>query len=162
MKKTADNPDGLDPTIFNEMKAAITADRPSFLSTFLADFFNADTLKGTRISDAAITYHWNDAVNASAVGTRELVDAWSGTDFRGDLARIDVPTLVVHGDADRTVPLAVSGKRTQLAIPSSRLVVINGAPHGLAWTHPDELNAVLIDFVTDGASVPSYASAGQR
>src|SRR2546428_2841368 len=98
--KTADNPGGVDGSVFDGIKKGIAADRPAFLSAFLADFYNVDVLGGKRISNQAVQYSWNVAVGASAKGTLDCVTAWY-TDFRKDLKGIDVPTLVVHGDSDR-------------------------------------------------------------
>jgi pimeloyl-ACP methyl ester carboxylesterase len=145
--KTADNPDGSDPSLFAGMRAAIRADRPAFLATFLRDFFNADALGETRISKRAIEFHWNDAVWASPVATSELCAAWSSTDFRADLSRIDLPALIVHGEADRIVPPAISAQRTHAAVSGSLLVMIPDAPHGLNWTHSLELNRALLTFL---------------
>jgi pimeloyl-ACP methyl ester carboxylesterase len=81
------------------------------------------------------------------VATSQLCTAWSSTDFRADLARIDVPTLIVHGEADRTVPPAISARLTHAAVSGSSLLMIPGAPHGLNWTHALELNRALLDFL---------------
>src|SRR6202521_5898879 len=132
--KTADNPEGVDGSVFEGIKKAIIADRPAFLSAFFANFYNVDVLGGKSISDQVIQYNWNVGVGASAKGTLDCVSAWV-TDFRNDLPRVDVPALVIHGDADRIVPLAASGARTQKAVNGARLVVVEGGPHGLTWTH---------------------------
>src|SRR5262245_46653496 len=121
--KTADNPAGVDGAVFEEIKKGIAADRPAFLSGFLANFYNVDKLKGTRISDDVVRLSWTIAAAASPKGTLDCVQAWL-TDFRKDLKSIDVPTLVIHGDEDRIVPLAVSGKRTQEAVKGSRLAIV--------------------------------------
>lgn len=144
--KTADNPEGVDGSVFAGIEKAIGADRPAFLSAFLKDFYNVDVLGGQRISDQVVQYNWNVAVAASPTGTLACVAAW-GTDFRKDLARIDVPTLVIHGDADRILPLAATGTRTNQAVKGSRLVVVAGGPHGLTWTHPEKVNAALVEFL---------------
>ena len=144
--KAADNPDGVDGSVFAGIQNAITADRPAFLSGFLKNFYNVDTLGGTRISDQAVHASWNVAVGASAKATLDCVQAW-GTDFRADLARIDVPTLVIHGDADRILPIAATGIRTQKAVKGARLVVVEGGPHGILWTHADKVNPELIEFL---------------
>jgi non-heme chloroperoxidase len=89
---------------------------------------------------------WTVAVGASPKGTSDCVTAWY-TDFRKDLTRVDVPTLVIHGDSDRIVPLEVSGRLTQQAVKNSRLVVLNGAPHGFTWTHADQTNSELLSFL---------------
>jgi pimeloyl-ACP methyl ester carboxylesterase len=144
--KTADNPTGVDGAVFEGIKQAIAADRPAFLSKFLADFYNVDQLRGSRISDDVVRLSWNIAAGASAKGTLECVSAWL-TDFRKDLQRVKIPTLVVHGDSDRIVPLAASGTPTQKAIPGSQIFVVKGGPHGLNWTHADDVNRELVKFV---------------
>ena len=144
--KTADNPSGVDGGIFEGIKKGIVADRPAFLAGFLSNFYNVDVLGGKLVSDQLVQFSWNIAVGASPKGTLDCVSAWL-TDFRKDLARIDVPTLVVHGDADRIVPLAASGKLTAEAVKGSRLVVIGGGPHGLTWTHAEKVNRELLAFL---------------
>jgi non-heme chloroperoxidase len=144
--KTADNPQGVDMSVFEGIKKGIAADRPAFLSQFLANFYNVDLLGGKQISDEVVRDNWNIAAGASPVGTLQCVTAWY-TDFRKDLPRIEVPTLVIHGDSDRIVPIEVSGKPTQQAIKGSRLVTVKGGPHGLNWTHADEVNRELIGFL---------------
>lgn len=147
--KTADNSEGVDGSVFEGIKKAIAADRPAFLSAFLADFYNVDLLGGKRISDQAVQYNWNVAVGASAKGTLDCVSAW-GTDFRKDLARIDVPTLVIHGDADRILPIAATGIRTQKAVKGARLALVKDGPHGLIWTHAEQVNRELGEFLDRG------------
>lgn len=144
--KADDNPEGIDGSVFAGIKAAVIADRPAFLTNFLQNFYNVDVLKGTRISDEAIRASWIVAVGASNKATIDCVDTW-GTDFRDDLAAIDIPTLIIHGDADRIVPLPASGQRTHTAVKNSKMVVVEGAPHGLLWTHPEIVNAELITFL---------------
>lgn len=145
--KTADNPEGVDAAAFEGIKAGVLADRPAFLSQFLANFFNVDVLGGTLVSDQIVQLCWNIAAGASPKGTLDCVTAFSSTDFRDDLRQIDVPTLVIHGDADRIVPLPVSGKRTAEAVKGSKLIVIEGAPHGLNWTHASKINPELAHFL---------------
>ena len=144
--KTPDNPTGVDGSVFDGIKKGIAADRPAFLSAFLANFYNVDVLGGTRISDQVVHYSWNVAVGASPKGTLDCVTAWY-TDFRKDLQRIDVPTLVIHGDSDRILPIEVTGNRTQKAVKGSRLLVVEGGPHGLNWTHADKVNPELVAFL---------------
>jgi non-heme chloroperoxidase len=146
---TDDNPEGAPPELFSGLQAQIAADRPGWLSHLFQDFYNADVFGGTRISDAAMQLSWNIATAGSAIGTWELVNSFSHTDFRDDLATVTVPTLVIHGDADRIVPFEISGRRTHEMIPGSRLEVIGGAPHGMGWTHADEVNKVLLDFLAE-------------
>jgi pimeloyl-ACP methyl ester carboxylesterase len=144
--KTPDNPAGVDGSVFDGIKKAIAADRPAFLSAFLADFYNVDALGGKRISNQVVQYSWNVGAGASPKGSLDCVSAWY-TDFRKDLPRIDVPTLVIHGDADRILPIAATGKRTQELVKGSRLVVVEGGPHGVTWTHADKVNPELVNFL---------------
>ncbi len=147
--KTPDNPAGVDGGVFDGIKKAIAADRLAFLSKFLADFYNVDVLRGERISEQAVQFSWNVAAGASPKGSLDCVSAWY-TDFRKDLPRVNVPTLVVHGDSDRILPIEVTGKRTQEAVKGSRLVVVKGGPHGLNWTHAEQVNRELLDFLRQG------------
>jgi pimeloyl-ACP methyl ester carboxylesterase len=144
--KTADNPDGVDGSVFEGIKKNIVADRPAFLSAFLANFYNVDVLGGKRISDQVVHMSWNIAVAASAKASLDCVSTW-GTDFRKDLTKIDVPTLVIHGDSDRILPIAATGNRTHKAVKGARLVVVKGGPHGLTWTHADKVNPELVNFL---------------
>jgi len=144
--KTPDNPEGLDSSVFDGIKKAVIADRPAFLSGFFSNFYNVDLLKGKKISDEVVRLSWNIGAGASPQGTLDCVSAWL-IDFREDLKRIDIPVLIMHGDADRIVPFAASGKRMPDFIKGSRLVVIKGAPHGMNWTHAEEVNRELLNFL---------------
>jgi pimeloyl-ACP methyl ester carboxylesterase len=147
--KTADNPGGIDGSVFAGIKQGIAADRLAFLSQFLNNFFNVDVLgsKGEkRISDEFVRACWNVASSASPRGTLACVDAWQ-TDFRKDLSRISIPTLVLHGDDDRILPIDVTGKPMHASIKGSQLVTIKGGPHGLTWTHHEEVNNALLAFL---------------
>ena len=146
--KTPENPEGVDGSVFEGIKDALVADRPAFLSAFLSDFYNFDVLAGKRVSNQVVQSNWNVAVGASPKGTLDCVSAW-GTDFRQDLAKINVPTLVIHGDADRILPLAATALRTQALIKGSRLVVVEGGPHGLIWTHAEQVNQALLGFLEE-------------
>ena len=137
--KTPDNATGVDGAVFEGIKKGIAADRPAFLAAFFQNFYNVDVLGGKRVSDDLVRLSWNVAAGASPKGTLDCVSAWL-TDFRKDLAKIDVPTLVLHGDADRIVPLDASARRTHEAVKGSKLVVMKDAPHGLTWTHAEEVN----------------------
>jgi len=144
--KAADNTDAVDVGVFDGIRAALTADRVAFLASFFENFYNADALRGKRLSDEVVRLSWTIGAGASPKGTHDLVAAW-GTDFRADLKRIEVPTLIVHGDADRIVPLEVSGQRMPALVKGSRLVVVKGGSHGLNWTHAEELNQALLEFL---------------
>ncbi|MDQ0846728.1 alpha/beta fold hydrolase [Streptomyces sp. V1I6] len=144
--KTDDNPGGVDASVFKGIEEAITADRFAFMTAFLADFYNVDVLGGERISEQAVQASWNVAVSASAKGTLDCVQAWL-TDFRADLPRIDVPTLIIHGDADRTLPVEATAIPLAERITGARLTIVPGGPHGLIWTHADEVNTALLAFL---------------
>ena len=157
--KTSDNPDGVDGSVFDGIKKAIAADRPAFLSQFLSNFYNIDILGGKLISDQVVQLSWNIAAGASPKGTLDCVQAWV-TDFRKDLPRIDVPTLVIHGDADRILPLAATAKRTHEGVKGSRLVVVEGGPHGLTWTHAQQVNRDLLEFLGQGTQSAARSTQG--
>ena len=144
--KKPNNPEGVDGSVFEGIKKAVAGDRPAFLSQFCDMFYNTDILKGELVSDQAVQASWTISVECSPKAAVDCVDAWL-TDFREDLKNIDIPTLVVHGDADRIVPLANSGKRTAALVKGSKLVVIEGGPHGIAWTHADRVNRELLGFL---------------
>ncbi|MBW4490864.1 MAG: alpha/beta hydrolase [Trichocoleus desertorum ATA4-8-CV12] len=146
--KTDDNPEGVDQSIFDGIMKAIVEDRPAYFSAFFREFFNVDVLLGDRISNEAIQASWNVAAGASAKGTLDCVPSWL-TDFRDDLPRIDVPTLIIHGDADRMLPLASTAARLPQLIKDSCLVIIPDGPHAINWTHPDQVNPVLLDFLKE-------------
>jgi non-heme chloroperoxidase len=154
--KTPDNPTGVDGAVFEGIKKAIAADRPAFLSKFFADFFNVDVLGGKLISDEVVRLSWSIGAGASPKGTLDCVSAWL-TDFRNDLRRINVPTLIVHGDADRITPLDATATPSQTLVNGSRLVVVKGGPHGLNWTHAEEVNRELLKFVEQAAGVGAGA-----
>ena len=144
--KAHDNPEGVDGSIFEGIKAGIQADRFAFLSQFLSNFYNVEQLGAKVISKDAVHASWNVAAGASPIGTLACVSAWL-TDFRQDLKQIHVPTLVIHGDADQILPVAVTGKRTADLVKGSRLAVIEGGPHGLTWTHAAKVNGALLEFL---------------
>jgi non-heme chloroperoxidase len=148
--KTEDNPEGVDGSVFDEIIEAIKADRLAYLTAFYADFYNLDDYLGQRISDEVVRDSWNVAAGAGAVGTVSCPPTWI-TDFRQDLPKIDVPTLVVHGDADRILPIDATARRLPALIADCRLVEIPGAPHGMVWTHAAEVNEALLEFVTQDA-----------
>jgi non-heme chloroperoxidase len=144
--KTPDNPAGVEPKVFDGIAADIRADRPAFLTAFLREFYNLDLLGGTLISDQAVQLSWTVAVGASATATHDCVATWM-TDFRKDVARIDVPTLVIQGDADRILPIAATGLALSKAVKGARLVTIEGGPHGILWTHGKRVSAELVKFL---------------
>jgi non-heme chloroperoxidase len=152
--QTRETPNGLPQRMFDELQATIAKDRLAYLTAFLHDFYNLDVLLGTRISEEVVRDSWNVASGASPIGTWACPPTWH-TDFRDDLRRIDVPTLVTHGSADRILPIEGTGARTHELVRNSRYVVLEGAPHGCLWTHAEEVNRALLDFV--GALQPTPA-----
>ncbi len=147
--KTPDNPAGVDRSVFDGIMQAIAADRPAYLTKFLSDFYNFDVTRGRLVSEEVFRLGWNIASGASPKGTLDCVSAWL-TDFRGDLSRIDVPMLVIQGDADRILPIDATGRRIPEMVSGSRLVVVEGGSHGIAWTHADLVNRELKDFLEEG------------
>jgi non-heme chloroperoxidase len=144
--KTADNPEGADQSLFDGMIAGVKADRIGFLDGFFPNFYNWDA-PHEGVSNDLIPFSKSVAWIASPVATTGCITAFGTTDFRGDLKKFDVPTLVVHGDADRIVPIDISGKKSAAAIKGSRLEILAGAPHGFAATHASRLNALMLDFL---------------
>jgi non-heme chloroperoxidase len=141
-----DNPDGVPASVFDGFVQAARADTPAWMKAFLDNFYNRDTLRGTLVSDQAWQASWNLAAGASATAAVACVRTWT-TDFRADLPNIDVPTLVVHGDADQVLPLDKTAKRLPGLVKDLQLVVVDGGPHAIAWTHADQVNAALLDFL---------------
>jgi non-heme chloroperoxidase len=146
--KTDDNPEGVDRSVFEDIKAAVIADRPAYFKAFLDDFFNVDVLAGTRISEQAWQSAFVMALAASPRAAHDCVDSWV-EDFRDDVARIDVPVLLIHGDADRILPYASTAARLPEMIKDLTFVTVEGGPHNIAWTHPEVVNPALLDFLRD-------------
>jgi non-heme chloroperoxidase len=144
--KTDDNPEGVDQTVFDGIKAAVLADRPAYFKDFLDNFYNVDVLGGTRISEQAWQNSFTLAIGASPYAAYACVDTWL-TDFRDDLPKIDVPTLLIHGDADRILPYAATAARLPELVKDLSLVTVHDGPHNIAWTHPNEVNTALLDFL---------------
>ncbi|MEV5432598.1 alpha/beta hydrolase [Streptomyces sp. NPDC052701] len=144
---TEDNPDGAAPlSFFQDVSDAVGKDRYAFFADFYRDFFNLDENLGTRVSEEAVRNAWNVAAGAGAIAAAAAPLTWP-TDFRADIPRIDVPTLIVHGTADRTLPVDATGRRFAKALPTARYIEIDGAPHGLLTTHTAEVNEILLDFL---------------
>jgi non-heme chloroperoxidase len=154
--KTDDNPEGVDGSVFDDARAAIAADRPAYLADFFDAFYNADVLLGTRVSKEAMQASFIDAIGASAKGTYNCVATWA-TDFRGDLPKIDIPLLVIHGSDDRILPPDATGRRMRDLVDGVRYVEIDGGPHNVPWTHGDEVNAEILTFL--GAPAPAEIAA---
>jgi peroxiredoxin len=141
--KTDDNPEGVDQSVFDGMLASVRKDRIAFLGDFFPGFYNLDKGEGAELLAFSKWQAWA----ASPLATERCIVAFSETDFRADLAKFDIPTLVAHGDADHVVPIDVAGRRSHAMIAGSRFEVVKGAPHGFAATHAQELNALLLDFL---------------
>ncbi|MGI0087720.1 MAG: alpha/beta fold hydrolase [Nitrosotalea sp.] len=144
--KTQDNPQGVDQDVFDGIQKAVAADRYTFFTEFFKNFFNTDLLMGKKVSEQTVQACWNLAASASAIASYACVPTWH-EDFRKDLSRIDVPTLVIHGDADRIVPMSASGVLTAKMVKGARLEVVKDGPHCITWTHADEVNSALLDFL---------------
>ena len=125
---------------------AARADTPAWMKGFLDNFYNFDTLRGTLVSDQAWQASWNLAVTASATAAVACIGTWT-TDFRDDLPKIDVPMLVLHGDADQVLPLDKTASRLPALIKDVQLIVVEGGPHAIPWTHADQVNTALLDFI---------------
>jgi non-heme chloroperoxidase len=144
--QTDDNPEGVDGKVFADIKSAIASDRYAYFEDFLNNFYNVDVLGGTRISDRAVQASFIVGVGASPFATYACVDTWL-TDFRGDLPKIDVPVLVMHGTEDRILPFEATAARLPALLSDCTLVPVEGGPHNIGWTYPEEVNAALLDFL---------------
>ena len=145
--KTADNPDGgLDDATIESFETGVKTDRPAFLDGFVEAF----TLAGDKtdlVSKPSKDYMWGIAAKASPKGTLDCINAFGRTDFRPDVAKVTVPTLVIHGDSDGVVPFEISGKRSAELIPGAQLHLVKGGPHGINASHAEEFNGALIAFL---------------
>ena len=144
--KTPDNPEGVDGSVFEGIQKAVVADRYAFFAEFFKNFYNTDLLLGKRVSEQTVQASWNVAAGASATACLACVPTWY-EDFRNDLNRVDVPTLVIQGDADRILPIAASGLRTTKFIKGARLAVVKDGPHCITWTHAEHVNGELLEFL---------------
>lgn len=146
LMKSPENPAGVGDDVRVKFENSIKQDRLSFLTGFFENMYNADVLLGSRLTEEELRYSWNIGSMASPQATLKCVGTW-WTDFRQCVAKIDVPTLIIHGDADRIVPLEGSSRLLQRSIRGSRLAIVEGAPHGLLATHADKVNPLLVDFL---------------
>ena len=143
--KTPETPTAVPQEVFDQIAAALTADRAAYFTEWNKNFFNLDETLGTLISAEVVQDAWNTAVGASPEGTIACVATWH-EDFRDDLRKIDIPVLVLHGTADRILPIEACGPRTHELIRGSEYVPVQGAGHGLCWTHAEEVSAQLLGF----------------
>jgi len=146
-----DNPEGLPGSLFEGFVQSAKADTPAWMKGFLDNFYNMDQYAGELVSPEAFASSLDTALAASAIAAVACIPTWE-TDFRGDLPKIDVPLLVIQGDADRILPFPKTGKRLPDLV-DCELVVIDGGPHAIAWTHADQVNDPLLQFI--GAAVPA-------
>lgn len=143
--KTDDNPDGVDKSVFDGMLDGVKEDRIAFLGQFLTNFYNV--APGDQNSQELLGFSKWIAWAASPLATQQCIVAFGTTDFRADLAKFTIPTCIIHGDSDRIVPIEVSGHRSREMIRGSQLKVLEGAPHGFAATHAQQLNQLMLEFL---------------
>ena len=144
-----DNPTGVPQNVFDGIENAAKSDRFAWFQDFYSNFYNLDENLGTRVSQAAVDASWNVAIGSAPVASYAVVASWI-EDFRGDVAAVKaagIPTLIVHGTVDRILPIDATGRPFHAALPDAEYVEIDGAPHGMLWTHAAEVNAVLLPFV---------------
>lgn len=145
--QTADHPDGVPQGVFDGIQASIRHDRMAYLTDFLDAFYNPDVFLGSRVSEQVVRENWNAGTAASPIGTLACVSAWL-TDFRPDMPRVDVPSLVIHGTEDRILPVsATGGTYLHEALADSELLLVEGAPHGVIWTHAEVVNRAMLAFL---------------
>ncbi|WP_115788154.1 alpha/beta fold hydrolase [Arthrobacter silvisoli] len=139
--------DGVPQDVFDGLLAAVKADRYAFFTEFFKNFYNSDTFLGTpRLSEESVRASWGLAAQSGAFASVAAQPTWP-TDFRADIPKIDVPALIVHGTADRILPIDVTGRPFSRALPDAEYVEIDGAPHGMLWTHGAEINEALLAFL---------------
>ncbi len=146
LMKTANNPDGVDPAVFDTIDAAIRKDRPAFLKDFATAFYGR-TLLNRAVSDAVLDWNQSLALTGSLRATLAAARAWSSTDFRDEMTGITIPVRIIHGTGDATVPIAVSARRSAKILPNATLSEYEGEPHGLFLTAGDRLNEELLSFI---------------
>lgn len=156
--KTDDNPEGLDGSVFEGIKETVLKDRYAWFKQFFDDFFNVDKLAPERISEQAWQASFNVACTGSAYASYACVDTWL-TDFRDDLPKIDVPTLVLHGTEDRVLPYEASAARLPELIDEVKVVPVEDGPHNIGWTHPEVVNPLLLTFIEGGLDAIDEARA---
>ncbi|MFE5336652.1 alpha/beta fold hydrolase [Isoptericola sp. NPDC056573] len=144
-----DNPEGVPQSVFDGIVDAARGDRYAWFTQFYKDFYNLDENLGTRISEEVVRANWITAVGSAPVAAYAVVPTWI-EDFRPDVEAVrdaGKPTLILHGTKDNILPIDASGRRFHAAVPDAEYVEVEGAPHGLLWTHADEVNAALLAFV---------------
>jgi non-heme chloroperoxidase len=144
-----DNPEGVPQSVFDGIADAARSDRYAWFTQFYQDFYNLEENLGTRISEEVVRANWNTAVGSAPAAAYAVVPTWI-EDFRPDVEAVRAagkPTLILHGTKDNILPIDASGRRFHAAVPDAEYVEVEGAPHGLLWTHADEVNATLLAFV---------------
>lgn len=144
--QTDDNPTGVPADVFAGIEAAAKGDRYAWFDSFYENFYNLDENLGSRIGEAAVRASWNVAAGASWYASFAVVQSWL-TDFRADIEKVDVPALILHGTADRILPIDATAREFAKRLPDADYVEIEGAPHGLLWTHADEVTEALLAFL---------------
>jgi len=145
--QTDDNPTGVPQEVFDGLLKAVSADRFAFFTGFYQNFYNLDENLGSRVSQEVVDVSQSIAAGSSFYSSVADQPTWL-TDFRGDIPKIDVPALIVHGTADRILPIDSTGRVFAKSLPSAEYVEIEGAPHGMLWTHHAEVNSVLLAFLS--------------
>ena len=144
--QTDDNATGVPSDVFEGIEKAATDDRYAWFSDFYGNFYNLDENLGSRISQAVVDASWNVAVTSAPIVAAGVVQSWL-TDFRADIEKVDVPALILHGTADRILPIDATAREFTKRLPDADYVEIEGAPHGLLWTHAAEVNEALLAFL---------------
>jgi non-heme chloroperoxidase len=155
--KTPDNPEGVDGSVFEGIEKAVVSDRYAFFTEFFKNFYNTDLLLNKRVSEQAVQASWNVAAGCSATASLACVPTWH-EDFRKDLSKIEVPALVLHGDADRILPINASGLRTAQLTKGARLSVVKDGPHCITWTHSEIVNPELVAFLGEKTTQKAAAA----
>ncbi len=145
--QTDDNPNGVPQDVFDGIQAAARGDRYAWFETFFADFFNTDENLGSRLTEAALRANWVTAIGSAPASAYAVVPTWV-SDFRADVDKIDVPALILHGTADRILPIDATARAFHQRLPQATYVEIDGAPHGLLLTHAEEVNNALLSFLS--------------
>lgn len=144
-----DNPEGVPQDVFDGIEQAARSDRYAWFTQFYSDFYNLDDTLGSRISEEVVRANWNTATGSAPVAAYAVVSSWI-EDFREDVAKVreaGLPTLILHGTADNILPIDATARRFHAAVPEAAYVEVDGAPHGLLWTHAAEVNKALLAFV---------------
>lgn len=146
IKKTDSNPNGVPIEMIDGFADKIKADRPAFMANFNKVFFG-DKMVASPVSEEFLSWNFDLCMQASPFATLETMYSWAETDFREEAKHISITTLIIHGDADNTVPIEVSGKQASELIPNNKFLVYKGQPHGLVHTAKDQLNTDIISFM---------------